>query len=201
MIPTKDEARAILEPYYLLIAAVIEESWAEWKALRACQIEKGFGPPLYSRTIANNIFDGIARRAILKFGVDPKVRVEIEAQTFKLHFKGLTARFKKGGDDKLGSNIPTLAATLFEDAGAMFPGMPPENGKVEFIWLPNELWTDLNRILVIARDGDRLIWEYDIERAAPVAGITPLTPPIAPEGPAPILVTPKPQAKPDTQEG
>lgn len=198
MIPTRDEAKAILEPYHPLIASVIEQAWAEWKSVQACRSEKLMAPTLYPRTISNYIFDAIARRAIMAFGVDPAVRVDVEAQTFKLHFKGLSARFKKGGEDKLGSNHHTPTSLLFVEADSLLPGMSAETGKVEFIWLPNEIWTDLDRILVIARDGDRLIWDYEIDRSAPAAVVVPL--PIKPEPePGAPLITPKPVAKPDTK--
>ena len=164
----------------------------------AAGVQDGEGSAAYPRTISNYIFDAIARRAILDFAAEPKVRVEVDAQTFKLHFRGLSARFKKGGDDKLGSNHHTAASLLFVEADGVLPGLGPETGKVEFIWLPNEIWTDLDRILVVARDGDRLIWDYEIERARPSAEIATLPTPAAPEPDKP-LITPKPGAKPETE--
>lgn len=200
MIPTADEAKAILAPHHRLIRQVIEDAWAEWKAVQACRTKDGQPPVLYTRTISNYIFDAIARRAILAFGAEAAVHVEVEAQTFKLQFRGLCARYKKGGEDKLGSNIPTQAALAFIEADGLIPGMPPETAKVEFIWLPNEIWTDLDRVLVVARDGDRLIWEYEIDAAEPAAELHLL--PTSPEEPddGPLLVTPKAPAKPDTKQ-
>ncbi|MDR6293796.1 hypothetical protein E9232_006349 [Inquilinus ginsengisoli] len=200
MIPTAEQAKGILGPYHPMIRGLIEEAWAEWKAVQACRAAQQLPPLLYPRTLSNYIFDAIARRAILAFGAEDAVQVEIEAQTFKLHFKGLCARFKKGGEDKLGRNVPTQAALAFMDADGLLPGMPPETAKVEFVWLSNEIG-DLDRVLVIARDGDQLIWEYDIDPAEPAADM--LTLPISPTEPdndgAP-LVTPKTPAKPDTKQ-
>jgi hypothetical protein len=198
MIPTEGEARAILAPYHSLIASVIDDAWAEWKLMRAWRSDRGLAPLLYQRTISNIIFDAIARRAIPKFRMLDKVHVELDAQTFKILFNGLCARFKKGGDDKLGCNIPTQAALAFMDADALLPGTPPETGKVEFIWLPNELWTDLGKILVVARDGDRLVWEYEVRREAGEKVIPLPTRPMEPDAGEP-LVTPKPSVKPSAE--
>lgn len=201
MIPTLDHAKGILEPHHPLIRRVIDEAWAEWRDMAAWRASKGFPPILYPRVIADYMFDGIARRGILAFGALDAVHVEVEAQTFKLHFRGLSARFKKGGEDKLGRNHHTQTSLAFVEADGLLPGLPPETGKVEFIWLPNELMTDLKQVLVIARDGDKLIWEYEIKPSAGSATIHPL--PSAPDEPdagAPPLVTPKPGTKVDRKD-
>ncbi len=148
---------------------------------------------LYDRTRSNDMFDAIARRAIFRLAAESGIRVEIEAQTFKFYVKAIAARFKKGGEDKLGCNIPTQAAMAFMEADGVLPGLPPETGKVEIIWLPNEIWTQIDRVLVIARDGDHLIWEYEIEAAAGAA-IIPLPMATLPEPPDfDDLVKPKPK--------
>jgi hypothetical protein len=196
-IPTMDEVKATLEPYHHDIRRVIAEAWAEWRQVETLRADQGYGTIAYNRTIANFIFDGIARRAIPHFGALNTVRVEIESQTFKLYVKDLLIRFKKGGQDRLGQNIPTFAALLFEDAEGQLPGFPPHTCKIEIIWLPNEIWTDVDRVLIVARDGDYLIWEYDIERASGTGGVVIPFPSAPDRGPPPDagdLV--KPKAKP-----
>lgn len=202
-IPTKDEAREILGPYHGLISRIVHEAWGEWRTVHGLRTSAGLPPPLYHRTISNDMFDAIARRAILLFGAEPRVSVEQEAQTFKLFFRSrLLVRFKKGGDDKLGSNVPTQTAMAFIRADGVPPNMPPETAKVEIIWLPNEIWTKVETVLVVARDGDRLIWEYEIDEAAEADDVVPMPMPLSPtEPPEPSgddLVTPKarPGAKP-----
>jgi len=118
---------------------------------------------LYSRTIANYVFDAIARIAITEFAADPTVQVKVEAQTVKFVFKGkVLACFKKGDWNKLGQNNPTQASMSFIDADGLLRGLPPETAKVEFIWRPNSLQTRLESILVISRDGDKIVWGYRI---------------------------------------
>jgi hypothetical protein len=201
-IPTMDEARAVLGPYHRDLRRVIEEAWAEWIEVEGFRAERGHGPIGYTRTICNYIFDGIARRAIPYFGAMDSVRVENDPQTFKLFIKNVVLRFKKGGDDKLGQNVPTLAALLFEDAECGLPGFPPDTAKIEMIWLPNEIWTGLDRVLVVARDGDRLIWEYDIEPESGTAVVIqfPTPPDRGPEPDAGDLVKPKAQPADKPQE-
>lgn len=200
-IPTKDQARGILGPYHGLIWHIVHEAWDEWRTVQDLRTSAGLPPLLYHRTISNYVFDAIARRGILLFGAKLRVSVEQEAQTFKLFFGGqLLARFKKGGDDKLGRNVPTQTAMAFVDADGVLPNMPPETAKVEIIWLPNEIWTKVETVLVIARDGDRLIWQYEINEAAESGHVVPMPlPPTEPPDPdGDDLVTPKarPSSKP-----
>jgi len=204
--PTQEEVRAVLSPYHQRIRRVVERAWGEWKAVSDFRAERNFGAILYSRTMANYVFDRIAKHAIAEFAGDVSVRVVIESQTIKLFFKGgeVLARFKKGDDSKLGQNNPTQASMAFETANDddLFGGLLSAI-KVEFIWLPNDISTGLDRVLVVARDGDRRLWDYEIDVAEdgtnPVIPIPP-TPPANPENE--ILVTPKPSAgkKSDRQE-
>jgi hypothetical protein len=164
---TRDEAIAATTPYHDLFYTIVHEAWAEWRAVQAFRVEKSMPPVMYKRVIANYVHDAIARRAIPAFTNQEKVNVHLEAQTFKLHFAGLCARFKKGDENNLGSNVPTQAALAFEEQDATLPGLPPETAKVDIIWRPNELWTDIANVLVVSRDGDELIWQHEV--AAPAS--------------------------------
>jgi hypothetical protein len=175
-------------PFHTRIRSVVERAWAEWRAHATWRIEAGLDPLLYSRTISNYVFDAIARIAVAEFAS----YIQIEAQTIKLFFKGgVCARFKKGDDNKLGQNHPTQASLAFECADSQLPWFPEETAKVEFIWLANDINTRLQYVLVVARDGDILLWDYEIEDdvSGVVIPFTPTTPPDAPQDGA--LITPK----------
>ena len=194
--PIKEQVQADLEDFHHRIRSVVDRAWAEWRAIAAFRAENNYAPFLYSRTVANIMFDAIARNAIAEFAGDTSVHVEVETQTIKLFFRGTVfARFKKGDENKLGQNIPTQAALAFEFVDGVFPGLPAETAKVEFIWLANEINTRLEHVLVVARDGDRLLWDYEIgaESAAGTGTVIPFPEP--PTLPAPSgddgLVTPK----------
>lgn len=194
--PVMADVKAILEPFHPRIRGVVEQAWAEWRKMAALRVENGIGPVMYSRTIANDVFDAIARYGIAEFSADSSVNLKIEAQTFKAFFKGsVCARYKRGDDNNLGQNIPTQAAMAFEAVDGELPGFPPDTAKVEFIWLANELNTRLEHVLVVARDGDELIWEYEIEEVAASGSGTIIPFPEPPTPPAPTndddLVKPK----------
>src|SRR5579862_401029 len=163
--PVKDDVKALLTPYHGKLRKVAHDAWQEWRMVQDFRVSAGLPSLLYTRTIANYVFDAIARRAIPLFAAEPRVSVQIEAQTFKLAFRGVAARYKKGGDDGLGCSIPTQAALAFMEADGLLPGLPPETAKVEIIWLPNDIWTRLEHVLVVARDGDTLLWQYEIDDA------------------------------------
>jgi hypothetical protein len=169
--PSKETVQAVLSPFHHRIRRVVDLAWAEWRATVDFRAKSKFGPVLYPRTMANYIFDAIARYAIAEFGTDPSIHVEIESQTIKIFFKGaVLARFKKGDDNGLGQNIETFAALAFMDADGILPGMPPETAKVEFIWEANDIRTQLESVRVVARDNDLIIWEYEIDREAGSSG-------------------------------
>ena len=165
--PVKAEVQATLADFHPRIRAVIEQAWREWREVADFMAKQSIGPTLYPRTVANFIFDGIARHAIREFASDPSINVDIETQTLKLFFKGAVyARFKKGAEDRLGQNIQTQAVINFIDPEYELPGLPPETARVEFIWVANELQTCLEKVLVVARNNDVRLWEYEIEPLA-----------------------------------
>ena len=150
--PVKSDVQDALSPYHRRIRSVVERAWAEWRAVASFRARQKFGPLMYSRTVANYVFDAIARIAIIEFASDASVHLEIEAQTIKFFFKGsVFARFKKGNDSKLGQNNPTQTSLAFIAANGIFPGLPAETAKVEFIWLANDIHTRLEHVGV-ARD-------------------------------------------------
>jgi hypothetical protein len=188
----KDAVQDTLTPFHGRIRSVVERAWAEWRAHAAWRVEAGLDPLLYSRTVTNYVFDAIARIAVAEFASDASVHIQIEAQTIKLFFKGgVCARFKKGDDNKLGQNHPTQASLAFEEADGQLDWFPTETAKVEFIWLANDINTRLEHVLVVARDGDELLWDYEIEAdtSGAVIPFTPTAPPGPPQDSA--LITPK----------
>ena len=184
--PVEEEVREILLPFHGRIRLVVERAWAEWRLVEKFRSESGMTAILYSRTVANYVFDAIARVAMAEFMDDASVHLKIESQTIKIFFKGgVCGRFKKGDDSRLGQNIPTFAALSFEYADGLLPGLPSETAKVEFIWRANEINTRLEQVLVVARDGDKLLWDYEIDEEAPSAGTGTVVP--FPVAPAPTL--------------
>ncbi|GBE43255.1 hypothetical protein BMS3Bbin10_01331 [bacterium BMS3Bbin10] len=170
-LPIKAEVKTHLSDYHSRIYQIVMQAWEEWEAISKYRAEQGIAPLLYSRTIANYVFDAIARKAILEFLSDDHINLIIEAQTIKIVFKGLViGRFKKGDEHKLGRNIATQAVLAFTDPQESFLGFPPETVKVDFVWLSNDLCTRVKDILVVARDNERLLWDYSIKDIVEDAG-------------------------------
>lgn len=178
----EDEVREHLDPYHDRILHVIEQGYGEWVAIKSNMASSGTGPVLYPRTTANHVFDAIARCAIAEFGSDPDVRVSQNAQTVKFCFKDVVlARFKKGDEENLGRNHPTQAVLDFVNVQSQLPGMPPSAAKVELLYTANEIEDCIERVVVAARDGDELLWHYEIvPGAASDTGVTPFPMPTAP---------------------
>ncbi|MEO5806798.1 hypothetical protein [Devosia sp.] len=164
---SEEDARNILEPFHERIRAVVDRAWEECRAITEFRASSGFGPRLYRRTLSNEMFDAIASNAVQEFGSDDNVYVRMEAQTLKVFFGGhLLARFKRGAANKLGRNIMTQAVMDFVMPDGMLPGLAPEGSKLEFVWMANDIQTRVEDVLVSARDGNRLIWQYGLGSTA-----------------------------------
>ena len=189
--PDEETVKATLTKYHPRIRSVVLRAWAEWVAVSECRSAKGFATVLYPRTVANYVFDAIARYALDEFDGDLLVRVIVEAQTVKFCFEEkVIGRFKKGDEANLGQNHPTQAALDYVDPQMTLPGLPPEADKIEFIWIGNDLGTEINKVLVVARDKDRLIWEYEIDDPAEGTGAIPIPAPSTPPdgGDSPLVI-------------
>ena len=196
--PRKEDVYSVLEPYHAKIRNVVTDAWDEWRKVVQLRADNDLPPVLYSRTVSNDVFDAIARFGIAAFNEEPGVNLKIEKQTFKLFFRGrVCARYKRGDDNNLGQNIPTQMALALQDPEAELPELPPHTFKVEIIWLANELNTRLELVLIVARDGDRQLWKYEIDDVAGSSGeLLPFAPPPTPPAPETgdedeQLITPK----------
>ncbi|PHR93305.1 MAG: hypothetical protein COA69_05025 [Robiginitomaculum sp.] len=165
-VKTKLEIKNDLSDYHARFWKVIDASFKEAKSLDALRVKLGYAPYLYSRTFANIVFDSIARNAIIEFAQDDRIQVRLERQTVKFLFPGgILIRFKKGDENHLGQNHKTQAVLNFTQAAGLFDDLPYDTSKVEVVWHANVLNTKLEQIFVVARDGDHLLWKYEIDPA------------------------------------
>ena len=164
----EDLVRRVLAPYETKLFQAVHGAWDDWKAL-------GLGGRLLfpGRTRACLVHDFIVQRAIAAFTGDPKVRTIRRDETAKFVFGGEVAlRFKKADDGGLGSNIQTEATLDFVEQQQELPGIPNVH-KVEIVYILNKLRTQIERVVVVARDGDVRLWSYVIAPAT-TAEIVPL---------------------------
>ncbi|SFB15916.1 hypothetical protein SAMN05421688_3303 [Poseidonocella pacifica] len=173
--PEEKRVRQTLEPYHLQLLDAVLRGYQEWREIRRFKIENGFGTALYPRTDANEIFDAVVRNAMALFADDPEVRIVQEPQTVKFCFSGqVLLRFKKGDEANLGRNLKTQAVLDFVSAQGTLPGLPPEAAKVEVLYSSSELGDAIESVLVVARDGDQLLWHYELSDIVDESSVVPL---------------------------
>jgi hypothetical protein len=109
------------------------------------------------------VFERLRIRLQEQFATDTGVHFVFADETMKMVFDGkLVARCKKAGDQGLGHNIPTDANDLFCAQGSFFEAQD----KIEVVYVLNTYATDINKVLVQARDGDVRLWAYEIDDSA-----------------------------------
>ncbi len=158
-VPVESDVRAALEPYNKPIRKVLD------KAFKAYLAKRG-GGNVYRRTDSADIFDSVIQAAMAEFNGKPGIQVFANGSTARFLFGGkVLTRFKKAGRKGRGQNIPTAANTEFLKASLPFPDAP-EAMKVEICWKVNELGTGYNEVYVTARDGNRVLWTYEMPGGA-----------------------------------
>ena len=147
--------RAALAYYETTIFRAVHEGWEEWRALQL-----GGRLLFQARSRACLVYDFIVQRAMAALSDDPDVHVVRRDETAKFVFSAaVLLRFKKANDNGLGSNIQTQATLGFVDQQQELPGLPNVH-KVEVVYVLNRLQTQIEQVLVVARDGDVCLWSY-----------------------------------------
>jgi hypothetical protein len=156
----EDIVRSVLAPYETKLFQAVHGAWADWKAVGLA------GRLLFlGRSRACLVHDFIVQRAITAFTGDAAVRTVRRDETAKFVFAGQVAlRFKKADDNGLGSNIETEATLDFVEQQQELPGIPNVH-KIEVVYILNKLRTQIERVVVVARDGNVRLWNYVIAPA------------------------------------
>jgi hypothetical protein len=168
--------RGILRSYEDAIFKAVHGAWSDWRELPLG------GKLLFpGRTRACLVHDFMVQRAIAAWTGDSAVRVIRRDETAKfVVVDQVLLRFKKADDRGLGSNIPTQASLGFIGQQHDLPGIPNVH-KVEVVYALNRLQTQIDRVVVVARDGDALLWDYAI---APATTAEVISLPVLPSEPA-----------------
>jgi hypothetical protein len=176
-IPRLEDVRQILEPREMLIGGVVLDAWDRWWKNPERLM-------LYRRTRATLIHNYMMNLG--RTGFDKGVRpIEKQETIYFVVDQKLVFRFKKGDEIGLSSNIETQTALAFNDPQQTLPELP-DVGRVDIAYVLNPFETLIDRVLVVARDGDRVVWSYPIY---PRETETTL--------PIPLPVRPIPPASPD----
>lgn len=173
----ENTVRAALQPHHDIIFRAAHGAWKDWQALPLS------GRLLFpGRSRACLVHDFIVQKAIAGWSANPAVRIIQQDETAKFVIgETVLLRFKKADDRGLGSNIPTQAFLNFAEQQAELPGIPNVH-KVEVVYVLNRLQTQIDHVVVVARDGDVRLWGYLVTPES-TAEIVPL--PIAASGAEP----------------
>jgi hypothetical protein len=157
MIADENVVRQVLKPYENGIHQAIHGAWNDFKELNLG------GRLLFpSRSRACLVHDFMVQRVISALVDDNTVRVLRRDETAKFIIADqVLLRLKKADDRGLGSNIPTQASLDFIGQQFEIPGIPDVH-KIEVVYLLNSLQTQIDKIVVVARDGDERLWDYAI---------------------------------------
>ncbi len=169
-IVTEAEVKALLTPFHGRIRSVFDRAHAEVAMVEACRREHGFSDYRYPRTLADAIYDAMSNIVGDVFDGDDQVKVIFEPQSFKVLFfptdrQPILARFKKGDEEGRGQNHPTQTVIAFNDPEQCLPGFPEDAACIDVTYANNELRTGIDFVLVVYRDGDRVLWSYPIDDA------------------------------------
>ncbi len=184
-IAVQEAVEPIIAAFAVRLRAVFDRAMIDWTNT------PNRGLFIYPRTRANIIFDHIIRHALAEFDGDGDETVKAlhEAQSVKFMFNNsVVARFKKGNENGVGSNIETTSFLDFVDPQTCFGGLPDIH-RIEIVYKLNILGTDYAEVEVVARNKVGRIWAFPLV-AKPSAEIVPLpirTPPVL----TPPAVTPK----------
>jgi hypothetical protein len=151
----EDTVRSVLYPYHDVLFEIAHGAWSDWRVLPLG------GKLLFpGRSRACLVFDFMVQRAIAVWGNDSSVRIIRKDETAKFVIGNqVLLRLKKADDRGLGSNIPTQASLNFSMQQCELPGIPDMH-KVEVVYILNSLQTQIDRIVVVARDGEERLWDY-----------------------------------------
>lgn len=165
------------------IRRAYNESWNDWwNSLDRPKLSR------WDRTRANFIFECVASRLCKEFADDSGARFIFSGETFKIIFDNqIVARFKKAGIDGMGSNIGTHAQENWLDQQQDLPGFCGIQ-KVEIDYVVDVTGTEIRQIIVLARNGKKKIWEYEIGASQGGADVLPMHQPTRPITPVDSMV-------------
>ncbi len=147
------------------------KAWDDWESMESKALFSRF-----PRTRANVLHERLVDRMQEAFNDDAGAHAFFKDETMKMVFDDrLVVRTKKADKSGLGSNIATQAVFDYCEPQADLPGFP-DHQKVEILYSLNKLQTGISGIAVVARDGDKKMWEYSVNGAEGGAVVVPLPP-------------------------
>ncbi|MCR1803925.1 hypothetical protein NTC87_01755 [Stenotrophomonas geniculata] len=154
--PEIEVVQAALAPLEPVLTRAFTNAWADWQSADLSHWRR--------RGRANYIWEQAAHYAATELDPMPSVSVLLKNESY--HFlvdDQVSFRLKKSDSTGFTRNYPTQEALAFHDPQLPLTGIPAQH-RVEVTYQLNEAETDLNDIVVVARDGEKILWTYSMLR-------------------------------------
>jgi len=154
--PNLDDVKPVLNPYIPTVVSIVHKAWRDW-------MESGYAATWeFKRNRANFVWAQMATYAREAFENHSQVYIVEKDETLKFLVNNTVLfRLKKGTETGLTSNIPTQQVLAYHDHEQDLFGMPAVQ-RVDVVYILNVLETDIQDILVVARNGKQLAWTYSL---------------------------------------
>lgn len=157
--PIEADIKALLASRERAILSVVMKSWERWWRNPERLI-------LFRRTQATLIHNYMMIESDTAFLGDRGIHlIPGQETTFFLVDDRLLFRFKKGDERGITCNIETQAAWAFVDPQESLIDLPDVE-RVDIAYVLNPLRTLIDRVYVVAREGERVAWHYSIYPSA-----------------------------------
>jgi hypothetical protein len=154
--PAIDDVKLILGSRELAIWQIVSHSWDLWWTNSDRLILH------YKRTRATAMHNYMMVEAPSAFANDPGVRlIDGQETTYFVVEQQLVFRLKMGDGCGISRNIETQASLAFIDPQQTLPGIP-DHARLDVVYVLNPFETLIDRVLVVARDCERVAWSYPI---------------------------------------
>jgi hypothetical protein len=154
--PAMDDVKLLLDSRGPAVCRIFLNTWDRWWNNPDRLVLD------FKRTRATNMHNYMMREAPAAFADDPGVRLIYgQETTYFVVEQRLVFQLKMGDSCGISSNIEMQASLAFIDPQQTLPGIP-ELERVDIVYVLNPLETLINRILVVARDCEHVVWRYQI---------------------------------------
>lgn len=181
MYPTEPFVRRVLGPYERELSSIFHDAWDR---LQRNPDRSSFD---LKRTVAVNMHQNVMNAVRAIYSDSDSVKLLEEHETIRLLIeRQLIVRLKKMDQRGYARAHPSQALLALTNVSPLpFSHTDfPDIYAVDFGWVPNDLETRIESILVAARFGDAVIWSYLANSEAdeaPIVGT--IVPPAGPAGP------------------
>lgn len=127
-------------------------------------------------TRASIVWERMVDRAMESFFEADGVQVREQDDTVSFVFdESLLLRLKKGDSKKLTRNYPTITALSYHHHDNDLFGYPGLY-RVEVVYVLNELETEVEGVYVVAREGSKKLWDFELKGSNENILALPVTP-------------------------